>query len=345
MSRSYAFAWIDVGFLALHDHLGHLLPICHIVSWALEMTIGAPCLQVPVNINKGITDAEAEKVVKGLAPKKATLKDGMEQVKKLYKLFTDTDCTLVEVLLFTQMLFWSILLKLTAFTTMYRILKSVSLGHILDVFHIAVRLCLNVLQCQNTWPELSKFQSDSWTACCAMDVFPVWPVMSDVLKDLNVCNDLWVRSVGMSTFILSTSPPCLVADQSLGRNFGWADGGCWCQTQLWWQCCISSKGYLCNAGHNSRGSSWGMSVWTTVKGWLLLYECFGFFTTLNIWFRAQAIWQSTGCFGSSNLMCMLLGFSGWAGFRIFNFQMLFSLLLLTFDKWDVLSRWQLLRWI
>jgi hypothetical protein len=105
MSRSYAFSWIDVGFLALHDHLGHLLPICHIVSWALEMTIGAPCLQVPVNINKGITDAEAEKVVKGLAPKKAALKDGVEQVKKLYKLFTETDCTLVEVLLLTQMLF------------------------------------------------------------------------------------------------------------------------------------------------------------------------------------------------------------------------------------------------
>lgn len=57
---------------------------------------------MPVNINKGITDAEAEKVVKGLAPKKAALKDGVEQVKKLYKLFTETDCTLVEVFLLTQ---------------------------------------------------------------------------------------------------------------------------------------------------------------------------------------------------------------------------------------------------
>jgi len=54
-------------------------------------------IKVPVNINKGITDAEAEKVVKGLAPKKAALKDGVEQVKKLYKLFTETDCTLVEI--------------------------------------------------------------------------------------------------------------------------------------------------------------------------------------------------------------------------------------------------------
>lgn len=54
-------------------------------------------MQVPVNINKGITDAEAEKVVKGLSPKKVDMKQGIDQIKKFYKLFTETDCTQVEV--------------------------------------------------------------------------------------------------------------------------------------------------------------------------------------------------------------------------------------------------------
>ncbi|CAK9267978.1 unnamed protein product [Sphagnum jensenii] len=54
-------------------------------------------IKVPVNIRDGITDAEAEKVVKGLAPKKADIKGGIDQVKKLYKLFTESDCTLVEI--------------------------------------------------------------------------------------------------------------------------------------------------------------------------------------------------------------------------------------------------------
>jgi succinyl-CoA synthetase beta subunit len=54
-------------------------------------------IKVPVNINKGITDAEAEKVVKGLSPKKVDMKQGIDQIKKFYKLFTETDCTQVEI--------------------------------------------------------------------------------------------------------------------------------------------------------------------------------------------------------------------------------------------------------
>ncbi len=61
------------------------------------LTCSKQRVQVPVNIRDGITDAEAEKVVKGLAPKKADIKGGIDQVKKLYKLFTESDCTLVEV--------------------------------------------------------------------------------------------------------------------------------------------------------------------------------------------------------------------------------------------------------
>jgi len=58
-------------------------------------------MQVPININKGISDAEAEKVVKGLSPKKVDMKQGIDQIKKFYKLFTETDCTQVEVSPFT----------------------------------------------------------------------------------------------------------------------------------------------------------------------------------------------------------------------------------------------------
>lgn len=46
---------------------------------------------------KGITDEDAAKVVDGLAPKVADIKDAMEQVKKLYELFCKSDCTLLEV--------------------------------------------------------------------------------------------------------------------------------------------------------------------------------------------------------------------------------------------------------
>lgn len=58
-------------------------------------------MQVPININKGISDEEAEKVVKGLAPKKVDMQQGIDQIKKFYKLFTETDCTQVEVYRFS----------------------------------------------------------------------------------------------------------------------------------------------------------------------------------------------------------------------------------------------------
>lgn len=53
--------------------------------------------QVPIDVFKGITDEDAAKVVDGLAPKVADRSASMEQVKKLYKLFCETDCTLLEV--------------------------------------------------------------------------------------------------------------------------------------------------------------------------------------------------------------------------------------------------------
>ena len=55
-------------------------------------------MQVPISIQKGISDKDAEMVVKGLAPKKVDMKQGIDQIKKFYKLFTDTDCTQVEVI-------------------------------------------------------------------------------------------------------------------------------------------------------------------------------------------------------------------------------------------------------
>lgn len=54
-------------------------------------------LKVPIDVFQGITDEDAAKVVDGLAPKTADRKDSIEQVKKLYKLFCECDCTLLEV--------------------------------------------------------------------------------------------------------------------------------------------------------------------------------------------------------------------------------------------------------
>lgn len=54
-------------------------------------------VQVPVDVFIGITDEDAAKVVDGLAPKVADRNAAMEQVKKLYKLFCESDCTLLEV--------------------------------------------------------------------------------------------------------------------------------------------------------------------------------------------------------------------------------------------------------
>ncbi|XP_021888536.1 succinate--CoA ligase [ADP-forming] subunit beta, mitochondrial [Carica papaya] len=61
-------------------------------------------VKVPIDVFKGITDEDAAKVVDGLAPKVADRKESIEQVKKLYKLFCDCDCTLLEVSLIPQML-------------------------------------------------------------------------------------------------------------------------------------------------------------------------------------------------------------------------------------------------
>ncbi|XP_002979653.2 succinate--CoA ligase [ADP-forming] subunit beta, mitochondrial [Selaginella moellendorffii] len=54
-------------------------------------------IKVPINIHKGITDADAEKVVNGLNLKCADKNDSMQQVKHLYDLFCKSDCTLVEI--------------------------------------------------------------------------------------------------------------------------------------------------------------------------------------------------------------------------------------------------------
>lgn len=53
--------------------------------------------QVPIDVFQGITDEDAAKVVDGLAPKVADRNASIEQVKKLYKLFCECDCTLLEV--------------------------------------------------------------------------------------------------------------------------------------------------------------------------------------------------------------------------------------------------------
>ncbi|KAF2294911.1 hypothetical protein GH714_026980 [Hevea brasiliensis] len=54
-------------------------------------------IKVPIDVFRGITDEDAAKVVDGLAPKVADRKDSIEQVKKLYKLFCECDCTLLEI--------------------------------------------------------------------------------------------------------------------------------------------------------------------------------------------------------------------------------------------------------
>ncbi|RAL42197.1 hypothetical protein DM860_011980 [Cuscuta australis] len=54
-------------------------------------------IKVPIDVFKGITDSDAAKVVDGLAPKVADRSDSIEQVKKLYNLFCQCDCTLLEI--------------------------------------------------------------------------------------------------------------------------------------------------------------------------------------------------------------------------------------------------------
>jgi succinyl-CoA synthetase beta subunit len=53
-------------------------------------------IKVPININTGITDEQAKEVVEGLQA--SGDKDAAaEQIKALYRLFTESDCTMVEV--------------------------------------------------------------------------------------------------------------------------------------------------------------------------------------------------------------------------------------------------------
>ncbi|KAL6210740.1 hypothetical protein ACLB2K_015972 [Fragaria x ananassa] len=54
-------------------------------------------VKVPIDVFKGITDEDTAKVVDGLSPKGADRNSSIEQVKKLYKLFSETDCTLLEI--------------------------------------------------------------------------------------------------------------------------------------------------------------------------------------------------------------------------------------------------------
>ncbi|MCO5572585.1 hypothetical protein L7F22_026341 [Adiantum nelumboides] len=54
-------------------------------------------IKVPVDIWTGITDKEAAKVVDGLSLKVSDRSAAIEQIKNLYKLFTEKDCTLLEI--------------------------------------------------------------------------------------------------------------------------------------------------------------------------------------------------------------------------------------------------------
>ncbi|KAH7517409.1 hypothetical protein FEM48_Zijuj09G0060500 [Ziziphus jujuba var. spinosa] len=54
-------------------------------------------IKVPIDVFKGITDEDAAKVVDGLAPTVADRNESIEQIKKFYKLFVESDCTLLEV--------------------------------------------------------------------------------------------------------------------------------------------------------------------------------------------------------------------------------------------------------
>lgn len=53
-------------------------------------------LKIPVDIRTGITDEQAMQMAKGLAVT-GDIKAAAQQIKNLYKLFTESDCTMVEV--------------------------------------------------------------------------------------------------------------------------------------------------------------------------------------------------------------------------------------------------------
>lgn len=53
-------------------------------------------IKIPVDITKGITTKHAQEMVNGLQVSGDESK-AIDQIKKLYKLFIDKDCTMVEV--------------------------------------------------------------------------------------------------------------------------------------------------------------------------------------------------------------------------------------------------------
>ncbi len=53
-------------------------------------------IKIPVDIRTGITDEQALQMAKGLAVT-GDVNEAAGQIKALYKLFTDCDCTMVEV--------------------------------------------------------------------------------------------------------------------------------------------------------------------------------------------------------------------------------------------------------
>lgn len=67
-------------------------------DFVFQIRLYSLTVKVPIDVFKGITDEDAAKVVDGLAPKVADRNTAIEQVKKLYNLFCESDCTLLEVM-------------------------------------------------------------------------------------------------------------------------------------------------------------------------------------------------------------------------------------------------------
>lgn len=54
-------------------------------------------IKIPVDIREGITESQADRMVEGLEIKSKDKKAAAQQIKALYKTFTESDCTMVEV--------------------------------------------------------------------------------------------------------------------------------------------------------------------------------------------------------------------------------------------------------
>jgi succinyl-CoA synthetase beta subunit len=79
--------------------MGPLLVACSEGGTSIEdLAASSPekIIKVPVDINVGITDAQADEVVSGLRVSGDKSK-AADQIKALYRLFTESDCTMVEV--------------------------------------------------------------------------------------------------------------------------------------------------------------------------------------------------------------------------------------------------------